>query len=721
MKKNYFIVLSGFIVLTLLLSSCENSLDITLPQGPKGEQGEKGDKGDKGDPGLSAFELWLQVNEKDPSTPIEDFFNSLRGNDGQDGLVPVIGENGNWFIGEEDTGIPARGVNGENGVTPVIGENGNWFIGGEDTGVPARGADGENGVDGKSAYELWKDAVDQGEMTNKDGSDYTGGNTWEDFLVWLQGGDVSVLHRYWLTLPGNEGKTIEEFIDELFDCHCDGITVSLFYEDECMAQNNDGTLTQAYNAQLRVGGPGGTQVQVTGEGVDLTATILDDTTPVQFTIPRGEADIPLTITCTQSNGTVVKQSVVPALQLVKLADVPTAEQVPGEEAEVVSISFETAPVELLVNDTVVYDASGIVEGSGWAVSNEGKTFTRTYQRGTLEQKPTVRAFNSNGVCTTIEEAFTIPPLTPVEVGELTLTIIDDCFLSLSFTGTPGMSVRAMNAANHAMFVDLTEVTPGTYITSEIPRRYEAFSVLVRAQMDGRSTVERTFEVNGANLSPVAEPLTITVTPGAEDGVDHSFVQRRFTNNTDAPLTVNVTRSSNTAVGASSHPSALPYPRSTVIPANSYIDASFYRDYTTTLAEGQYVLTFNTITECGLDRAYTLAILNQGNYRYSIVPLNGWGDGTGNPNDLVTFEISIFDGIPGSYVEFQVFNGTMYTGITRVQLDAQGNLTWTVTGTRAQVQTALDNEKGFFYFFSDSNYVNKYNIGASKEEIVFTWN
>ena len=106
------------------------------------------------------------------------------------------------------------------------------------------------------------------------------------------------------------------------------------------------------------------------------------------------------------------------------------------------------------------------------------------------------------------------------------------------------------------------------------------------------------------------------------------------------------------MGASSHPSALPYPRSTVIPANSYIDASFYRDYTTTLAEGQYVLTFNTLTECGLDRAYTLAILNQGNYRYSIVPLNGWGDGTGNPNDLVTFEISIFDGIPGSYVEFK---------------------------------------------------------------------
>ena len=47
--------------------------------------------------------------------------------------VPSIGANGNWFIGDQDTGISAYGV------VPSIGENGNWFIGEEDTGIFASG------------------------------------------------------------------------------------------------------------------------------------------------------------------------------------------------------------------------------------------------------------------------------------------------------------------------------------------------------------------------------------------------------------------------------------------------------------------------------------------------------------------------------------------------------------------------------------------------------
>ena len=86
------------------------------------------------------------------------------GTEGKDGITPHIGDNGNWFIGEEDTGFPSRGEkgdkgengeqgiqgengeNGENGkdgvdgITPHIGDNGNWFIGDEDTGVKASGS-----------------------------------------------------------------------------------------------------------------------------------------------------------------------------------------------------------------------------------------------------------------------------------------------------------------------------------------------------------------------------------------------------------------------------------------------------------------------------------------------------------------------------------------------------------------------------------------------------
>ena len=37
---------------------------------------------------------------------------------------------------------------GEDGKTPYIGENGNWWIGDKDTGVKARGDDGKDGSDG---------------------------------------------------------------------------------------------------------------------------------------------------------------------------------------------------------------------------------------------------------------------------------------------------------------------------------------------------------------------------------------------------------------------------------------------------------------------------------------------------------------------------------------------------------------------------------------------
>ena len=80
--------------------------------------------------------------------------------------TPYIGENGNWWVGDEDTGVSAQGPkgdkgdtgasgedgsngldgedgkNGADGTTPHIGKNGNWWIGKEDTGIKATGANG---------------------------------------------------------------------------------------------------------------------------------------------------------------------------------------------------------------------------------------------------------------------------------------------------------------------------------------------------------------------------------------------------------------------------------------------------------------------------------------------------------------------------------------------------------------------------------------------------
>ena len=59
-----------------------------------------------------------------------------------DGETPYIGENGNWWIGGEDTGVYSGGN------APYIGDNGNWYVGLQDTGVSATGPAGPPGEKG---------------------------------------------------------------------------------------------------------------------------------------------------------------------------------------------------------------------------------------------------------------------------------------------------------------------------------------------------------------------------------------------------------------------------------------------------------------------------------------------------------------------------------------------------------------------------------------------
>lgn len=47
--------------------------------------------------------------------------------------------------------IHVKGADGANGITPHIGDNGNWYIGSEDTGKPSRGEKGDTGASGTNA------------------------------------------------------------------------------------------------------------------------------------------------------------------------------------------------------------------------------------------------------------------------------------------------------------------------------------------------------------------------------------------------------------------------------------------------------------------------------------------------------------------------------------------------------------------------------------------
>lgn len=95
-------------VLTVTSASGTSSADLKGEKGdagPEGPQGAQGEKGEKGDTGASGSD----------------------GQDGQDGLTPFIGGNGNWWIGEMDTGV-AAGDSGGSGLPSVTTDDNGKFL-----------------------------------------------------------------------------------------------------------------------------------------------------------------------------------------------------------------------------------------------------------------------------------------------------------------------------------------------------------------------------------------------------------------------------------------------------------------------------------------------------------------------------------------------------------------------------------------------------------------
>ena len=105
--------------------------------GEAGQQGYKGDKGDKGDPGEAGI----------PGQDGKDGANGVGGADGKDGRDGIgiakaeINADGELLITYTDGKAvnlgKVVGADGKDGLTPFIGENGNWWIGEKDTGVKA--------------------------------------------------------------------------------------------------------------------------------------------------------------------------------------------------------------------------------------------------------------------------------------------------------------------------------------------------------------------------------------------------------------------------------------------------------------------------------------------------------------------------------------------------------------------------------------------------------
>ena len=85
-----------------------NLYDLSVLKGLDGKDGADGKDGINGKDGIAG----------------KDETNGQNGSDGKDGNTPFNGENGNWRIGETDTGVKAAGVDGEKGDKGDPGEKG---------------------------------------------------------------------------------------------------------------------------------------------------------------------------------------------------------------------------------------------------------------------------------------------------------------------------------------------------------------------------------------------------------------------------------------------------------------------------------------------------------------------------------------------------------------------------------------------------------------------
>ena len=190
--------------------------DITGPAGQNGKDGANGKT-----PEFRVNENILQWRYEGDGVWLNLYdLSVLKGLDGKDGKDGINGKDG---------------ADGKNGKTPFIGENGNWWIDEIDTGIKAAGTDGKdgiNGIDGTDGKEIeiqktdlyiqwrykageWQNLVALADIlgpSGQNGTDGEDGRTPEfrvngNQLQWRYKGDAVWLNLYDLSaLKGADGK-----------------------------------------------------------------------------------------------------------------------------------------------------------------------------------------------------------------------------------------------------------------------------------------------------------------------------------------------------------------------------------------------------------------------------------------------------------------------------------------------------------------------------------
>lgn len=255
-----------------------------------GKDGAKGDKGETGTtPQLKIGEdnLW-QVSYDNGETWVSLGVKATgeAGKDGEDGLTPHIGKNGNWWLGNTDTGISAKGDKGDtgakgaDGVSPTASvtqtDDGAEFTvtdaSGTTTATIRNGTDGRDGAPGAPG----RDAVVDATLT-QDGQAADAKVTGEK-ISWLKE-DTAALKKRQNVLVGSEtGNPVS--------CD-DAFAAPLCCLNVYGKSTQDGTPTPDAPVPIVNAGDGGTIVLTLGDGNGKTQTLTLQT-------PNGLPGIPVT-------------------------------------------------------------------------------------------------------------------------------------------------------------------------------------------------------------------------------------------------------------------------------------------------------------------------------------------------------------------------------------------------------------------------------------------
>jgi hypothetical protein len=152
-------------------------------------------------------------------------------------VIPRVGDNGNWWVGDTDTGVQAKAE------MPTIGTNGNWWIGDTDTGIKAQGATGAQGDAGTGIENVEYDGVTGIlKITLTDGTSYEYKLFYDENLAGIKLGDLN--GKYLLSEVWNGDFP---FLKMLYNTD-NRLTDVEYYTNVLNAPVKNFALTKTYNA-----------------------------------------------------------------------------------------------------------------------------------------------------------------------------------------------------------------------------------------------------------------------------------------------------------------------------------------------------------------------------------------------------------------------------------------------------------------------------------------